>query len=372
MSISFNASKERIEQVCREFRISGELADITVITQGHINTTFRVTFENDSQQKSYLLQRVNTYVFKEPLQIMSNINAVTNHIRSKPTNQNRVNVHFHHRENGDNYFYDEDGEFWRLSNYIDSLSFDLCNDLNILRGAGYAFGEFQSALVDFDVSTLHDTIPNFHNTPKRLEKFFASVKADEYGRACQVREEIEFTEKYADIASQLMAMKDAGELPLRVTHNDTKSNNVLFDRETGAPLTVIDLDTVMPGLVAFDFGDAIRSAGNTAAEDEADLSLVSLDLKKFTAFAEGFIQATAGYLTENELETLPLGAFTLTFEQAVRFLDDYLTGDKYFRTEYPGHNLVRAKCQYVLAKDMLDKFEDMQNIIKKITKDVLK
>ncbi|MBQ9115947.1 MAG: phosphotransferase [Clostridia bacterium] len=371
MSESFNASNERIEEICREFRVSGELVDVTIITQGHINTTFRVTFENDGYRKSYLLQRVNTYVFKSPMQIMSNINLVTSHIRNKNHGVDKVNVHFHHRKNGDNYYYDADGEFWRMSNYIDSISFDLCNDRRILRGAGYAFGEFQTNLVDFDATTLYETIPDFHNTPKRLEKFFAAVEKDEYGRANEVEAEIEFTRKHAATASKLMAMKDAGELPLRVTHNDTKSNNVLFDRDSGNPITVIDLDTVMPGLVAFDFGDAIRSAGNSAAEDEPDVSRVHLDLDKFTAFAEGFIEATAGYLTEKEIETLPLGAFTLTFEQAVRFLDDYLTGDKYFRTEYEGHNLVRARCQYKLASDILAKMEDMQKIVSDIAKKVL-
>ena len=165
-----------------------------------------------------------------------------------------------------------------------------------------------------------------------------------------------------------MEMLTAGQLPLRVTHNDTKSNNVLFDRESKKPITVIDLDTVMPGLVAFDFGDAIRSAANTANEDEADLSKVSLDTEKFKAFAEGFLEATAGMLTDAELDSLVLGAFTLTFEQAVRFLDDYLTGDKYFRTAYEGHNLVRAKCQYTLAEDILNKMDKLDEIIENTTR----
>ena len=366
MSTPFNATDERIEQVCRAFRIEGRFVGSQVITRGNINTTIRVDFENNGTKKSYLLQRVNTYVFTDPLKIMSNINLVTTHIRNKNANPSQINLHFHHCANGDNFYFDEDGEFWRMINYIDSLSFDLCDDPAILRGAGYAFGEFQTSLEDFDASQLYETIPNFHNTPKRLEKFFSDVEKDECGRVREVTAEIEFTRKHADLASTLMKQKNEGILPLRVTHNDTKSNNVLFDRTSGKPLTVIDLDTVMPGLVAFDFGDAIRSAGNAANEDEADLSKVYLDIDKFTAFTEGFVQATASHLTDSELDSLALGAFTLTFEQAVRFLDDYLTGDKYFRTAYEGHNLVRAKCQYKLAEDILNKLPEMQRIVRNI------
>ncbi len=365
MALNERDSDQRIAAACKAFRICGDLVDITLITRGNINTTYRVTFENEGKRKSYLLQKVNTYVFKDPLHIMENINNVTSYIREKYPNSHS-NVHFHHCNDGSNYFFDSKGEFWRLSNYIPSLSFDLCDDPKVLFGAGYAFGNFQMKLSDFDASCLHETIPNFHNTPKRIEKFFADVEADECGRVHEVPDEIAFTREHAELAGRLMSMLENGELPLRVTHNDTKSNNVLFDPETLEPLTVIDLDTVMPGLVAFDFGDAIRSAANTAKEDEPDLSTVSLDLEKFTAFAKGFISATEGHLTENELDTLALGAFTLTFEQAVRFLDDYITGDKYFRTEYAGHNLVRAKCQYKLAADTLAKLDKMRDIVRDI------
>ena len=368
MSTPFTPTPERIAEVCREFRIPGTLIDAQVITRGNINTTFKVTFSNEGKEKPYLLQRVNTYVFTDPKEIMSNIDLITNHIRNKVTSNEKANLHFHHCADGNNYYFDTDGEFWRLINYIDSLTFDLCDDPEIIRGTGYAFGEFQTILEGFDVSLLHETIPNFHNTPKRLEKFFSDVEKDEYGRAHEVTEEIEFTKKYASLASRLTEMLNAGQLPLRVTHNDTKSNNVLFDRETKKPLTVIDLDTVMPGLVAFDFGDAIRSAANTATEDEADLSKVSLDIEKFRIFSEGFLEATAGKLTQTEIDTLVLGAFTLTFEQAVRFLDDYLTGDKYFRTTYPKHNLDRAKNQYALAKDILNKTEKLDEIIYNTTR----
>ncbi len=366
MSTPFNTTEERIEQVCRAFRIEGNFLGSEVITRGNINTTIRVDFENNGIKKSYLLQRVNTYVFTNPLKIMNNINLVTTHIRNKNTNSNKTNLHFHHCANGDNFYFDLDGEFWRLTNYIDSLSFDLCDDPAILQGAGYAFGEFQTALEDFDASQLYETIPDFHNTPKRYETFLNAVQRDDCGRVCEVANEIEFTKKHAKLASKLIEMKHEGLLPLRVTHNDTKSNNVLFDRVTGKPLTVIDLDTVMPGLVAFDFGDAIRSAGNSTEEDETDLSKVYLDIGKFSAFAEGFLKATAGHITEAEIDSLALGSFVLTYECGMRFLTDYLEGDKYFRTAYEGHNLVRAKCQYKLAEDILNKLPEMEQIVRNI------
>ena len=366
MSTPFNATAERIEQVCRAFRIEGSFIGSEVITRGNINTTVRIDFEINGNKKSFLLQRVNTYVFTDPLKIMNNIHLVTTHIRNKNTNPNKINLHFHHCANGDNFYFDEDGEFWRMINYIDALSFDLCDDPEILQGAGYAFGEFQTALEDFDASLLYETIPDFHNTPKRYETFLKAVERDDRGRVHEVLPEIEFTKKHAKLAGRLIELKNEGKLPLRVTHNDTKSNNVLFDRATGTPLTVIDLDTVMPGLVAFDFGDAIRSAGNSTEEDETDLSKVYLDVGKFSAFAEGFLKATAGHITEAEIDSLALGSFVLTFECGMRFLTDYLEGDKYFRTAYDGHNLVRAKCQYKLAEDMLNKMEEMEQIVRNI------
>ena len=360
-------SKSTIESVCREFRIEGRMTDITLITRGHINTTYKVSFENEGNVKSYVLQKINTYVFKEPAMIMSNIDKVSEYIRSNFPEKGK-SLHFHHCANGLNYFPGKDGSFWRLFNYIESLVFDLCDDERVLRGAGYAFGDFQTKLVNFDASELFETIKDFHNTPKRLEKFFADVETDECGRVCEVAEEIEYVRKHVEIASKLVEMRSSGELPTRVTHNDTKANNILFDRETLEPLTVVDLDTVMPGLVAYDFGDAIRTAASSAVEDERELDKVWLDVRKFECFTEGFTRATAGYLTEAELDSLALGAFTMTFEVAVRFLDDYLTGDKYFRTEYEGHNLVRARCQFKLAGDILSKLPELNETVRRIAK----
>lgn len=364
--------KEMLRSIAAKFHVTGEFIGHEIINQGNINTTYRLDYRlEDSTVKSYILQRVNTYVFKNPIQIMENIDAVTSHLRSKLNKLNKPALHFYHTvADGNNYYMQDEGTFWRLFNYISSVTFDTCNDLDTLRGAGEAFGEFQNQLADFDAAKLFTTIPDFHNTAKRLEVFFEAVEADVCHRAAEIAEEIAFVKENAALASTLQAMQDAGKLPLRVTHNDTKTNNVLFDRVTFAPLTIIDLDTVMPGLAMHDFGDAVRFAASTAVEDEPDCSKVALDLEKYRAFAQGFIGKTAGALTDAELDTMALGAITITIELAVRFLTDYLTGDKYFKTSYEGHNLVRARCQLTLAKDMLKKRAEMEQIVKDVVKGI--
>ncbi|MHB1155196.1 MAG: phosphotransferase enzyme family protein [Eubacteriales bacterium] len=357
---------EQLKEVCNSFRIEGNLIDYEINTIGNINTTYKVLFRrSDGMEKSYIMQKINTYVFKNPTFIMSNIDYVTSHIRAK--NCSKPSLHFHHTESGHNYYSNSGSCFWRLCNYIDSVTYNVCCNPEILHYAGQAFGEFQMQLSDFDASKLSETIPDFHNTKKRLDKLFADVEADEYGRAASVQPEIDYIRSMREIAYTLNDLLGSGEIPLRVTHNDTKVNNVLFDKNTNEPLTVIDLDTVMPGLAMHDFGDAVRSAANTAAEDEKDLSKVTLDLGLFRAFSEGFISQTAGALTKKEIGTMALGALTITIELASRFLDDYITGDKYFKVNYEGHNIDRTRCQLKLAQDMVEKFDEMNAIIKEIT-----
>ncbi len=360
---------KELARVGEAFRLQGTLAGYDLITHGNINTTYRVYYNNPN--KSYIFQKVNTYVFKEPVQIMQNIDYVTEHIREK-NKGGSIALHFHHTEEGRNYIFAEDKSFWRVTNDISSRTYQGSSDPEVLRQAGRAFGEFQMNLSDFDASLLHDTIPNFHNTKKRLEGFFENVEKDEYGRVKEVEAEIEFIRAHRDIASRLTELRDSGKIPSRVTHNDTKINNVLFNKETGEPITVIDLDTVMPGLAAHDFGDAVRFAANTAAEDEKDLSKVSLDLELYRGFAEGFISAAGSILTEAELETMALGALTIAIELGMRFLDDYITGDKYFTTHYEGHNLVRTRCQLALAADMEKKMPEMNEIVMKTSAKVRK
>ena len=360
-----------LSQVCQAFRIPGEMVEYRALTSGNINSTYYVMCQDGQEKKDYLVQCVNAYVFKNPERVMHNIELVTEHIRRKNAihgiTGRRTRLHFHHTAEGRNYYVLNEGAFWRLSNFIaDSASFDVADDPKVLMMAGKAFGQFARQLADFDASQLFETIPHFHDTRKRLETFFAHVEEDPLGRCAEVQEEIAVIRGAFDFGCRLNEMVDSGALPLRVTHNDTKTNNVLFDKDTLEPLVVIDLDTVMPGLAAHDFGDTIRFAANTAAEDEADLTKVSLDLELFRAFAQGYIGAAGDLLTDAEKDSMALGAATITLEQASRFLDDYITGDKYFKTKYPGHNLVRTRCQLALFTDMMNKFERMNAIVHEI------
>lgn len=362
--------QKKLRHIGDIFRLDGELYSVTVLTSGNVNSTYKIDYRlADGTVKSYITQRINPYVFRHPKEIMRNIDLVTSHIRNKLT-ATQVALHFHHTADKKNYYVDEDdGSFWRLYTFIPAIAYNTCDNLDVLRNAGEAFGRFQMQLSDFDASLLFETIPDFHNTPKRLDTFFSHVDEDPCGRAAEISEEIAKIRKHRKIASLLYERYLAKELPLRVTHNDTKINNVLFDAKTKLPLTVIDLDTVMPGLAMYDFGDAVRFAASTAAEDEADLTCVAFDLDKYRAFAEGFITPIRNSLTKNELDCMALGAITITVELASRFLDDYLLGDKYFKVNYEGHNLVRARCQLHLLEDMLKKYDDMCAIITDLTKE---
>lgn len=356
-------TEKHLSEICRQFRIEGELEEAIRIPVGNVNQTYQAICRmNDGKRKSFIVQRLNTFVFKHPREVMQNIDLITEHIRAKKPDG--VPLHFHHTEDRKTYVEDEEG-FWRLYNYIPSVTYDTCENPEVLKNAGEAFGRFQRSLADFDASVLYETIPDFHNTPARFRTLFEDARRDPLHRADSVREELSYLASVRELAGQLAGLQAAGELPLRVTHNDTKINNVLFHPETNEALTIIDLDTVMPGLVAHDFGDAIRFAANNVAEDSKDYANAGLNLELFSAFTEGFLSQTGDSLTERELETLPLGVFTLTAELAARFLDDYLLGNVYFRTEYPEHNLVRTRCQINMAKDVYRKLDQMKEIIRR-------
>ena len=356
----------KLLKVGEAFRIPGPFFSYEEIKMGNVNHTYKVNYIRDdgsgmAKIKSYLVQRVNTYAFQRPLELMSNIDKVTEYIHANfPTVKC---LHFHHTQERHNYLMDEDG-FWRLSNYVPSVTFNSCEDLEIVRSAGQAFGDFQMMLSEFDASSLYYTIPDFHNTRKRYEKLKADMAEDPCGRVAEVREELDWLLSVEDEACKLTDLYEAGEMPLRVTHNDTKINNVLFDEATLKPLVVIDLDTVMPGLVGHDFGDAIRFAANFVEEDSPEAEKAGLNLNIYWAFAEGFLKETAPTLTEAEAETLGNSCFTLACELSTRFLDDYITGDKYFKIKEPKHNLVRTRCQIALAKDMRKKMSAMNAIVR--------
>ncbi len=362
---------EKFQQLCEVFCINGTVRESSVISNGNINTTYDVYVEESGALHRYVFQKLNIFVFKNPKRIMSNIEYITEHIAGKleESGESRDKVmHFLHTASGRNYYMEDQG-FWRISEYVsNTVAINSSDDLTKLREAGKAFGRFQTMLSDFDATMLYETIPNFHNTRSRIAVFLRHVNEDPCGRVEQVLAEIEKIKEFRALAVRFNELLDSQELPLRVTHNDTKINNVLFDKDTGEAKTVIDLDTVMPGLVAHDFGDAIRFAANTAMEDEPDLAKVSLDMSKYRAFAEGFIPEIVSTLTDTEISTMALGAFVMTVELAVRFLDDYITGDAYFKTLYREHNLVRARCQLRLAEDMFEKLDEMNRVIEEIAK----
>ena len=356
---------ETLKSVGEHFRLPGILYSYDTITLGNINSTYKVTYRNDKYElKSYLFQRVNTAVFKRPVEIMANIERVTSYLMEKYPDQ--ITLHFHHTEDGANYYVGETGFFWRVSNYIDSVTFDNTDDLAVIAATGEAFGHFQMQLAGFDGAVLYETIPDFHKTKKRLDTLFASADADVCGRKAEVSEELEYIQSVRDLASELSIRLVNGELPTRVTHNDTKANNVLFDRVTKRPIMVIDLDTVMPGMSMYDFGDAVRFIANTAVEDEPDLSKVYFDTAKFRAFAKGFIKEVKSALTADEINALVQATFSITIELAARFLADYLDGNVYFKCNYPAHNLVRTRCQLQLAKDIMRKQDELQWIIRDV------
>ncbi len=349
-----------IKRIGERFGLAGEFCAYKQMTNGNINSTYQVLYSEDGCERAYVFQRINQNVFKKPVEIMENIKKVTSHILSKGGRS----LNFYQTKEGLNYLFDDQGGFWRVMDFIDSVTFNSCDDAATISNVGAAFGEFQMQLADFDGSLLFETIPGFHNTKKRYEHIDSSVIADPVGRVKKVRAELDALAELRDRACELSVRYARGDFPIRVTHNDTKSNNVLFDKETCKPLVVIDLDTVMPGMAMYDFGDAVRFICNTAEEDEADLSLVSFDVEKFRAFAGGYIGLVKNALTQEELDGLVLGAFSATVELAVRFLDDYICGDTYFKVLSPEHNLVRARCQLTLALDILKKYDQLQSIVK--------
>ncbi|MFA5561238.1 MAG: aminoglycoside phosphotransferase family protein [Eubacteriales bacterium] len=365
------ATMRALLAVCEAYRLQGDALTAEPVLNGHINETFLVTVSAAGREDGmYVFQNLNRYVFKDPLQIMQNIQRLSDWLDG-PSGPARPGagggcslVKFICNKDQQNYTVLEDGSFWRVSEFVrNSVTYETAKDADMLKRAGFAFGNFQQMLAGMPADELKETIPDFHHTRKRTAAFFEAVANDPHGRAAGLTEEIRFFERYRDHFAVLGELQDAGKLPLRITHNDTKCNNILFDRDSGEPLAVIDLDTVMPGLVAHDYGDAIRYAANTAAEDETDLSRVSLSLDYYRAFTEGFMEAVGTSLTEAEITYMALGAPTMTFEVALRFLTDYINGDRYFRIHREGHNLDRARCQIRLCKDMMEKYGQMCEIV---------
>ena len=361
-----------LEEIIKNFNIDGEYIGYYLSNDGHINNTFVLEFDDGlGKIKSYLLQLINTNVFKNPDELMENIVGVTEHLRKIVVDNGGdperecLNVYF--TSDGKPYYRDADGNCWRCYNFItDAHSCQSIDDPETFANAARAFGKFQCLLADYPSETLHETIPNFHNTLSRFADFEKAVSDNIAGRADSVRDEIDFVLARRNDAGVLVKLLEKGKLPLRVTHNDTKLNNVMFDNETDEGICVIDLDTVMPGLSLYDFGDSIRFGANTAAEDEKDLSKVSLSLPLYREYTAGYLSTAGQSLTPTEVEYLPFSAKLMTFECGMRFLTDYLNGDTYFRIAYDDHNLDRCRTQFRLVEDMERKMEDMKAITQEI------
>ncbi|MCL1788671.1 MAG: phosphotransferase, partial [Defluviitaleaceae bacterium] len=351
---------ENIPAQIYDFVTSGDPIFATKYGSGHINETYLVV---DSIAREYILQKINQNVFRDPVSLMENVQAVTAYLKANANDQ-RETLSLIPTKAGQDWLVDEDGEYWRLYPFIsDSICLQKAENMDEFKDSGFAFGHFQKQLAGFPAGSLTETIPRFHDTPNRYTKFKAALAADPCGRAKDVAEEIAFALEREAYANTLMDLLAAGDIPLRVTHNDTKLNNVLFDRETKKPLCVIDLDTVMPGLSVNDFGDSIRFGASTAAEDEQDLSKVNFSLPLFAAYAEGFLAACGDSLTPCELAHLRDGAKMMTLECGVRFLTDYLEGDVYFKTSREGQNLDRCRTQFKLVREMEAAWDDMQRIV---------
>lgn len=362
--------RENLKEVIGAFHLEGNLEEAIPYGSGHINDTYRLTYKVEGKEKRYILQRMNKSIFTKPVELMENVNGVTSWLKKKITEAGgdveRETLNLVNTKDDMPYYVDSHGEYWRVYLFIEgATSYDMVKDENDFYQSAVAFGHFQRLLADYPAETLHETIVNFHNTVNRFANFKKAVEADAAGRAASVQQEIKFVQDREAFAHVLCDLQAEGKLPLRVTHNDTKLNNIMIDDVTGKAICVIDLDTVMPGLSVNDFGDSIRFGASTGAEDEQDLSKVSCDLNLYEVYVKGFIEGCDGALTEEELDMLPVGAMMMTFECGMRFLTDHLEGDHYFKIHRENHNLDRARTQFKLVADMEAKLPQMKAIVQK-------
>ena len=362
-------AEQTLQEVLGAFDFGAPVVGAVRYGQGHINDTFCVhTQPEDACCRRFILQRMSAAAFKRPDQLMENIIGVTEYlgrqVRERGGDRSREAMEVIRPKNGQPYYTDSQGGAWRLYPFVEgTVCHQAADTPELFAASGRAFGRFQQLLRDYPAETLHETIPNFHNTEDRLKKFKAALAADKLGRAAECREETGFVlAREADCSAALNAMRE-GKLPVRVTHNDTKLNNGLMDEAVGEGICIIDLDTVMPGLVIYDFGDSIRFGANHSAEDETDLGKVNLDVELFDVYTRAFLEGTGGSLTDAEIEYLPWGAKLMTLECGMRFLTDYLEGDTYFHISREGQNLDRCRTQFKLVADMEARWDELRAIV---------
>ncbi len=357
--------KHNIKEIVSHFNIQGEILEFEKNTTGHINDSYFIKIKSPDHP-GYFLQWINNDIFTNVEGLMDNICKVTDHLAKKLAEDK--NLAFKVLEvvsckDGKNFYHDQDGQYWRLYTFIDNAhSYNVVENTEIAHEGGKAFGLFMSLLADLPAEGLTETIPDFHNLEKRLATFDKSVEADTVNRVKDVSTEIEFVRARTKQMLTIPSLIKTGQLPLRITHNDTKFNNILFDSSNNA-LCIVDLDTVMPGSILFDFGDSIRTGANTANEDEKDLSKVDINLPIYEAYTKGFLRSTYSTLNKTEIDNLAFSARFMTFIIGLRFLTDFLDGDTYFRTKYPEHNLIRAKVQFRLIEQMEKNAVKMNQIV---------
>ena len=359
-----------LQEVLAAYEFPATLLGAVRYGQGHINDTFCVLCQpQEGDCVRFILQGLSSAAFPHPEELMENFIGITSYLREKVIaaggDPRRETLSLVKTRDGKDFYTDSTGKVWRLTPFIEDTDCFQSATPELFEASARAFGRFQYLLQGYPAATLHETIARFHDTENRFEKFIAALEADKHNRAKDIQEDIQFVlDRKADCSVALQALRD-GKLPLRVTHNDTKLNNILIDRETREGICVIDLDTTMPGLSINDFGDSIRFGANHSKEDEKDLSKVNFDIELYEAYTRGFLEGAQGSLTEAELEYLPWGARLMTLECGIRFLTDYLDGDHYFRIHYPTQNLDRCRTQFKLVKDMEEQFEAMAAVVRK-------
>lgn len=358
---------DKILNICRQFKLKGDLISVETYGDGHINDTYKITCRCKNEEHEYVLQRINHDIFKETHMLMDNIEKVTSYLRNKIEEESlETRVLTLVKTKSDKVFHrNYEGEYYRVYEFIkDSIGYTFTENNDLLYQAGLSFGEFQLLLKDFPVHELGETIVDFHHSEKRYLDFLKTYHENPLGLNTSCQNEIDFVMEREPMVDTITSKLESGLLPTRVTHNDTKLNNVLMDSQTDKAICVIDLDTVMPGSALYDFGDAIRSCGSTVAEDEENIDLLEFDMARFKAFTGGFLGVMKDELTDEEIRLLPHAAILMTFECGLRFLKDHLEGDVYFKVHKPNHNLIRARNQFRFVEVMESQIDEMRQVIK--------
>ncbi len=358
-----------LKNVASKFALNGEFIDGEPYGSGHINDTYAVSIKQSDQTARYIFQRINHGIFKNPVALVENITRVTRHIQNKLEQDNTSDIDRRTLTliptiEGDNILIDNEGLYWRAYIFIENAkTYDIIESTDQAYQAARAFGQFQCQLADLPSPRLHETIPNFHHTRSRFDALLKAADIDCCERVASAQEELAFAKDHESVVDVLLDLQASGDLPERITHNDTKLNNVMIDDHTGEGICVIDLDTVMPGIALYDFGDMVRTATNTGAEDELDLSKISMDIDMFEALTLGYLSAAGSMLVPKEIEYLPFSGKLIALETGLRFLTDYLQGDVYFKTHRERHNLDRCRTQFKLVQSIEEQKKVMQQIV---------